>query len=83
QPVFPLIAKCGGVDAAEMYRVFNMGVGFCVVVPQAAVERVQAIAREYDIDAWALGRVVEDARKRVWLRPVGLVGEGEEFSAGE
>lgn len=82
QPIFQLIQKSAGVSAAEMYLVFNMGVGFCVVVPESAVARVQEIAGEYGIDAWALGNVVEDERKRVWLRPVGLVGEGEEFTAG-
>jgi phosphoribosylformylglycinamidine cyclo-ligase len=81
QPIFKLIAAAAGVDAAEMYRVFNMGVGFCVVVPESAVARVQAIAGEYGVDAWALGKVVDDDRKRVWLRPHGLVGEGEEFHA--
>ncbi|MCC2671150.1 MAG: purM [Armatimonadetes bacterium] len=79
QPIFNLIAAAAQVDAAEMYRVFNMGVGFCVVVPESAVARVQAIAGEHGIDAWALGTVVNDEQKRVWLRPHGLVGEGEEF----
>jgi phosphoribosylformylglycinamidine cyclo-ligase len=79
QPVFRLIAECGGVDPPEMYRVFNMGVGFCVVVPDTAVDRVREIAGQYGIDAWPLGKVVEDERKRVWLRPVNLLGEGEEF----
>ena len=41
-PVFELIAELGGVDEAEMYEVFNMGCGFCCVVPDgdgpAAVE---------------------------------------------
>jgi phosphoribosylformylglycinamidine cyclo-ligase len=33
QPVFELIQKCGSIDDAEMYRVCNMGVGFCIIVP--------------------------------------------------
>ena len=33
-PLFRLIAERGDVTAAEMYRVFNMGVGMCVVAPQ-------------------------------------------------
>jgi phosphoribosylformylglycinamidine cyclo-ligase len=41
-PVFELIAELGGVDESEMYEVFNMGCGFCCVVPDgdapAAVE---------------------------------------------
>jgi phosphoribosylformylglycinamidine cyclo-ligase len=79
QPIFALIARSGGVAAAEMYRVFNMGVGFCVVVPESAVAGVQQIAREADLEAWPLGKVVEDPQKRVRLRPVGLIGKGEEF----
>ncbi len=31
QPVFKFLKKKGKVDDAEMYRVFNMGIGFCVV----------------------------------------------------
>jgi phosphoribosylformylglycinamidine cyclo-ligase len=79
QPIFDLIRRSGNVDLGHMYYTFNMGVGFCVVAPESAVERIKAIAGEYGIDAWALGTVVPDERKRVWLRPVGLVGEGEEF----
>lgn len=80
QPIFQLIAKCGGVDAAEMYRTFNMGVGFCIVAPQSAVEGIRTVSESYGIAAWPLGTVVEDERKRVWLRPANLIGEGEEFT---
>jgi phosphoribosylformylglycinamidine cyclo-ligase len=81
QPIFGLIAHCGEVAPAEMYRTFNMGVGFCVVAPRSAAGRIREVATEHGIDAWDLGEVVPDARKRVWLRPVGLVGEGEAFGA--
>ena len=44
--IFELIADRGGVDAAEMWEVFNMGCGFCVVVPgdqaAAAIGRLAA-----------------------------------------
>src|SRR2546427_3712928 len=33
QPIFGLIQKLGDVPPPEMYRVFNMGVGFCLIVP--------------------------------------------------
>jgi phosphoribosylformylglycinamidine cyclo-ligase len=82
QPVFGLIERASGVDRAEMYRVFNMGVGFCVVLPEDGVSRVLQIAREHGIEGWALGRVVDDPAKQVRLRTLGLVGEGEEFRAG-
>jgi phosphoribosylformylglycinamidine cyclo-ligase len=34
-PVFGLIADRGAVEPAELYEVFNMGCGFCCVVPVA------------------------------------------------
>jgi phosphoribosylformylglycinamidine cyclo-ligase len=34
-PLFTLIADRGEVAPAEMYRVFNMGVGLCVIAPRA------------------------------------------------
>jgi phosphoribosylformylglycinamidine cyclo-ligase len=34
QPIFELIAERGEVPEEEMYEVFNMGCGFCCVVPE-------------------------------------------------
>jgi phosphoribosylformylglycinamidine cyclo-ligase len=39
QPIFDLIAERTGTPPAEMYEVFNMGCGFCCVVPQGDAER--------------------------------------------
>ena len=35
QPVFRFLQEQGGVDEAEMYRTFNMGMGFVVVLDQS------------------------------------------------
>jgi phosphoribosylformylglycinamidine cyclo-ligase len=40
-PIFRLIQELGSVSAAEMYRVFNMGVGMCVFLP-AGVDPTRA-----------------------------------------
>ncbi|MBK8294039.1 MAG: phosphoribosylformylglycinamidine cyclo-ligase [Solirubrobacterales bacterium] len=39
QPIFGLIAERAGVSEEEMYEVFNMGCGFCCVVPASGEER--------------------------------------------
>src|SRR5262249_58462831 len=31
-PIFRLIQSCGSVSGAEMFQVYNMGVGFCIVI---------------------------------------------------
>src|SRR5262249_27047835 len=34
-PIFSLIQRLGGIADEEMYRVFNMGIGFCLVVSES------------------------------------------------
>lgn len=46
-PVFGLIAD-RGVDRSEMYRTFNMGIGFCLVVDSDAVDDVLTATRGHD-----------------------------------
>ncbi|HSF34045.1 MAG TPA: phosphoribosylformylglycinamidine cyclo-ligase [Candidatus Tectomicrobia bacterium] len=79
QPIFRLIQARGQVSEAEMYQVFNMGVGFCLVTGPAAVETVQTIARQHGVIAYELGRAVTDPERRLWVRPKGLVSAGNTF----
>jgi phosphoribosylformylglycinamidine cyclo-ligase len=41
-PLFGLVQRLGGVSDAEMFHVFNMGLGMLVVVPPEAVKTAQA-----------------------------------------
>lgn len=78
--VFRLVQEAGGIDVAEMYRVFNMGVGFCAVVPASDADGALAAGREVRIEGWVLGRCVADEARTVRLRPPGLAGSsGGEF----
>ena len=44
-PVFGLVQALGEVPDAEMWEVFNMGCGFCVVVPAAQADGRRGAAR--------------------------------------
>ncbi len=81
QPIFDLIRTTGGVRVPEMYRVFNMGIGFCVIVRSdaALIEMVQKTFAASGFETHIIGTVVPDERRRVFLPKQGLVGEGEEF----
>jgi phosphoribosylformylglycinamidine cyclo-ligase len=57
-PIFDLIKARGAVADAEMFRVYNMGIGFCVVCPPESVERVRHLAVEAACDSWVLGHCV-------------------------
>jgi len=39
-PIFRLIQETGGIDSEEMYRVFNMGIGMILIVPDREAEEV-------------------------------------------
>jgi phosphoribosylformylglycinamidine cyclo-ligase len=58
-PVFGLIRTLGNVPEDEMRRVFNLGVGFCAVVPPDAVDRGLEALRGTGCAAWRIGEVVE------------------------
>ncbi len=74
QPIFSLIQSCGNVDIAEMYRVFNKGIGFCVVCRPGDAPRVEQIARDHHRRAAVIGYAVQDSQRRVWLPSSRLVG---------
>lgn len=59
KPIFQLIKRYGMVEDREMYRTFNMGVGFCVVAPEDAAEDIIALTGKYDVACWRIGSVVE------------------------
>ena len=55
--IFMEIQRKGNVDELEMRRVFNLGIGYCVVVPANRVELTMDIIREENIDCWEIGEV--------------------------
>jgi phosphoribosylformylglycinamidine cyclo-ligase len=57
--VFALLRSLGNVPEDEMRRVFNLGVGFCVVVPADEAERGLETLRGAGCSAWRIGEVVE------------------------
>jgi phosphoribosylformylglycinamidine cyclo-ligase len=78
-PIFNLIKERGGVPIEEMYRVFNMGVGFCLIVPEADVAPALSIARDHGVDGWPIGRTLEDAERTVMLTAPGLKSQDDSF----
>jgi phosphoribosylformylglycinamidine cyclo-ligase len=56
-PVFGLLAGRGGIDAAEMERVFNMGVGMAAVVAADDADRALRVLAAREVTGWVLGEV--------------------------
>jgi phosphoribosylformylglycinamidine cyclo-ligase len=72
-PVFELIADRGGVEPAELWEVFNMGCGFCFVVPWDDAERAVELLSARHPGSAVIGRATAAAGV-VELSRQGLVG---------
>ena len=57
--IFKKIQLKGNVDELEMRKVFNLGIGYCVVVPANRAELTMDIIRDEDIQCWEIGEVYE------------------------
>lgn len=58
-PVFPWLQRVGDIDEAEMYRVFNMGIGFVLI---ASSYYAESLKRQLDADrvpTFVIGEVRE------------------------
>ena len=58
-PVFALIRDLGNVPEDEMRRVFNLGVGFCAVVPAGEAEKGLETLHGAGCAAWRIGEAME------------------------
>ncbi len=58
-PIFDLIAARAEAGAAEMHEVFNMGCGFCCVVPARQADAGVEILSRHHLGAAVIGHVIE------------------------
>lgn len=58
-PIFGLLQTDAGLDDFEMYRTFNMGVGFVVIVDRDLAEPALENLRSNGLKAWVIGEVIQ------------------------
>jgi len=78
-PIFGLIQKHGPVSIAEMYQVFNMGIGFCIVLPAEEADSAIQIAEKHDMGCCVIGSTFKDSEKTVVLEEERLRSKGASF----
>ncbi len=79
QGIFDEIQTRGDIPIEEMYRVFNMGIGFCFVVPEREVQDALDVLARFPMEAQVIGHVVADHEKKVVVPGLGLVGKDGHF----
>ena len=57
--MFEIIQNAGSISDDEMKNVFNMGIGFCLVVPAEVAERTQCLIADtpFGMRSWIIGEV--------------------------
>jgi phosphoribosylformylglycinamidine cyclo-ligase len=72
--VYELIARLGSVSVAEMWEVFNMGCGFCVIVSAERAHDAAALLEHRHPGATVIGTVTDRAG-RVEVPSLGITGD--------
>jgi len=65
-PVFGWLQRLGDVDAAEMDRVFNLGIGLVLVVAEYFASSIQQQLAELNIPSWPIGEIQAGDKGLVW-----------------
>jgi len=55
-PLMQLIQDCG-VKSDEMYKTFNMGIGFCIISPQSEVKKIRKIFKNHKLTTYEIGHI--------------------------
>jgi len=63
--IFSLIQDMGRIPEHDMYRTFNMGIGYAIVVSSKDVTGVQAFLRSQHQESFVIGKVVQDLKRKV------------------
>lgn len=58
-PLFEYLAEAGEIGPEEMHRVFNMGIGFCLVTERADSKRIAEACGRRGCPALPIGTVIE------------------------
>ena len=63
QPIFSYLEKHGKVNRAEMFRVFNMGIGMAVIVKKGEAEAIRQRLKEMGEESYIIGEIKKGERE--------------------
>jgi phosphoribosylformylglycinamidine cyclo-ligase len=55
--IFGLIQQAGKISHREMYSTFNMGIGFCIIVPKTGIDDVEEILEKNKVKYHQIGHI--------------------------
>ena len=68
--VFEWLQQQADIETSEMYNVFNMGIGYTVIINKEDVSKALDILKEQDIAAYQIGEIVKSNDEPIYLEGV-------------
>ena len=70
--VFEWLQQQADIETSEMYNVFNMGIGYTVIVNKEDVYKTLDVLKEQDIAAYQIGKLLKVMMHRFILRGIDM-----------
>ncbi len=70
--LFYWLQKSGDIPEIDLWNTFNMGIGFCLIVPKNIVNSTLEICSKNGFEAWNIGKVVESTNNSKQLDIIGI-----------
>lgn len=67
-PIFHLIKNIGRINEAEMFKVFNMGIGYIFVVEQNEIKKSLFILNKKGYKSYLIGKVSKDGEAKIRIK---------------
>lgn len=58
QPEFAWLQQLGNIEREEMFKVFNMGIGYVVIAPAADAAKIQETLTDQNVNSHLLGEII-------------------------
>lgn len=68
--IFEWLQQQGHISTDEMYHVFNMGIGFTIVVEENDAERTLKILEQAGVKAYQIGTIIESDEESIQLEGI-------------
>ena len=56
--LFAWLQTQGDIQERDLWHTFNLGIGYCIVLPESDVARTQALCESNGFESWVIGQVI-------------------------
>ena len=80
-PIFQTIQKYGEIPMTEMFKIYNMGAGYIVIMDPKDVPLAMQTWKKLNLSAFEMGEVLSYPKPRIEIDPYQIFSEGEGFAS--